>query len=234
MTNVAVEPWHRDLGDHVVGGSVYAVDPSLRVQAAVQLAAARCRVHADVILGPDGRHRGVSWDELTAIRRATPTARIDLHLIVLGQSAGPARVSEERRAIEIAVQVGAEFITVSRQGLALHADELAAARAAGTNLWLELRPDQPGTDAAGIAVDGVLVMLIQPGTKQTANLAHLEKVERLAQNLPVAVDGGVTRTIAARSRQLGAGYTISGRDLLTVTPPRPEDLKKGDTSHATS
>jgi pentose-5-phosphate-3-epimerase len=225
MTEVMVEPWHRDLGDYVVGGSVYAVQPKLRVQAAVQLAAANCRVHADI--GPNGRHRGVSWNELAAIRQAAPTARIDVHLIVIGQSVGAPRLAEERRAIETAVQIGAEFITVSRQVLSRHASELAAARAAGIHLWLEVPPDKPGTDAPGIAVDGVLVMLIQPGTKESADLAHLAKVERLGKTMPVAVDGGVTRKIAAQSRQLGASYTISGRDLFTVTQPTAGHIEKG-------
>jgi pentose-5-phosphate-3-epimerase len=216
MTGVIVEPWHRNLGDHQVGGSVYAVEPGLRVEAAVQLAAARCRVHADVILSPDDRHRGVSWDELTAIRRAAPTARIDLHLIVLGQSMETVRLVEERRAIETAARIGAEFITVSDECLSRHASALAAARSAGTDVWLEVPPGRPDADQPGTAVDGVLVMLIEPGTKQPADVSHLDKVERIARTLPVGVDGGVTRSIAAQCLQLGARYTVSGRDLLTA------------------
>jgi pentose-5-phosphate-3-epimerase len=227
MTGVVVEPWHRAFGDHLVGGSVYAVEPRLRVEAAVQLAAASCRVHADVILGLDDRHRGVSWDELAAIRRAAPTARIDLHLIAPGKSMDTVRLAEERRAIGTAVQIGAEFITVSNRCLSLHATALTGARAAGTDLWLEVPPDKPGTDEPGIAIDGVLVMLIEPGTKQVANLAHLEKVERLARTVQVAVDGGVTRKIAAKCLKLGARYAISGRDLLTVIQPRLENIEKG-------
>jgi len=232
MTGVLVEPWHRDLGDYTVGGSVYAVEPHLRVAAAVQLAGAACRVHADIILGPGERHRGVSFDELTAIRQAAPTARIDVHLITLGQSVGTARLNEERRAIDTAAQVGAEFITVSKKALSLHAALLDHARAAGIQVWLEVPPDKQGTDAHRIAVDGVLVMLIPAGAKKSADLAHLSKVERLGKTMPVAVDGGVTRAIAAQSRQAGACYLISGRDLLTVTHPHV-DTKKGS-PHATS
>jgi pentose-5-phosphate-3-epimerase len=227
MTAVALQPWYRAFDDHVVGGSVYAVKPELRVDAAVQLTAANCRVHADVILGPDNRHRGVSWHELAAIRQAAPTARIDLHLIAPGRSTDTVRLAEERRAIETAVQIGAEFITVNNRCLSRHATALTTARAAGTNLWLEVPPDEPGTDEQGTAVDGILVMLIEPGTKQAANLAHLEKVQRLAQTVPVAVDGGVTRKIAAKCLQLGARYAISGRDLLTVIRPPLENIEKG-------
>ena len=92
---------------------------------------------------------------------------------------------------------------------------------------VEVPPDKPGTDEAGIAIDGVLVMLIEPGTDQTANLAHLEKVERLARSVPVAVDGGVTRRITAKCLKLGARYAISGRDLLTVIQPHLENIEKG-------
>ena len=228
MSGLALQPWHRDYGDYVVGGSVYAVEPALRVEAATQLAAANCRIHADVILGPDARHRGVSWDELAAIRHAIPTGRIDLHLILLGQSVGPVRIAEERLAITTALDIGAEFITVNRQSLTLHAAELAAARAAGMNLWLELPPARSGAAAPSIDIDGVLVMLIQPGTKQAANAAHLAKVERLAtQGMTVGVDGGVTRDIAAHSLQHGARYTVSGRDLLAVTQHHLANIEKG-------
>jgi pentose-5-phosphate-3-epimerase len=227
MTGVALQPWYRAFGDHIVGGSVYAVKPELRVDAAVRLAAANCRVHADIILGLDNRHRGVSWDELAAIRRAAPTAKIDLHLIAPGSSTDTVGLAEERRAIETAVQIGAEFITVNNRCLSRHGSALTAARAAGTNLWLEVPPDEAGTDEQALTIDGLLVMLIEPGTKQAANLAHLEKVEYLAQTVPVAVDGGVTRKIAAKCLQLGARYAISGRDLLTVIRPPLENIEKG-------
>lgn len=224
VTTVQVRPWHHDLGKHVVGGSVYAVEPRLRVEAARRLTEAGCRVHADLILDAGHRHHGVSVDELAAIRRAVPAARIDVHLIVLGSSQDPTALAEEQRVIQAAVAVGAEFITVSPPRLTLHQASLDAARTAGTGLWLEVAPDQPGLDETETAaVDGALVMLIEPGTKHAANLEHLAKVERLAAQLPVAVDGGVTRDIAARCVQLGARYTISGRDLfdLTATPPDP-------------
>jgi pentose-5-phosphate-3-epimerase len=175
----------------------------------------------------------VSVEELAAIRRAAPTARIDVHLIVLGQSVRAGRLAAERRAIAAAVGVGAEFITLGTQHLSLHADELVSARAAGTDLWLEVPPDQPGTGALDLGVDGVLVMLIEPGTRQTADPAHLKKVERLAPSLPVAVDGGVTGTIATRSRLAGARYIISGRALLSVTPATPGHHRERLTPHGT-
>lgn len=51
-----------------------------RLEAAQLLHRNQCRVHVDVIVGPDG-NLGVSWAELAAIRAALPQARIDLHVI---------------------------------------------------------------------------------------------------------------------------------------------------------
>jgi hypothetical protein len=82
--------------------------------------------------------------------------------------------------------------------------------------WVEIPPDDPSFEVPE-SVDGALVMFIQPRTKQRADPAHLEKVSRLARILPVGVDGGITREIAAQCFQAGARYVVSGRDLLTVT-----------------
>jgi pentose-5-phosphate-3-epimerase len=70
-------------------------------------------------------------------------------------------------------------------------------------------------------------MFIQPGTKQRADPAHLEKVSRLARILPVGVDGGITREIAAQCFQAGARYVVSGRDLLTVTHREHRNSERG-------
>jgi pentose-5-phosphate-3-epimerase len=221
MTDVVVETWHSAFPDHAVGGSVYAVEPSLRVTAAMRLSAAGCRVHADIILGPDQLHCGVSWDELSEIRKASPIARIDLHLITLAEPVGPAGLAEECRAIEAALEIGAEWITVGEQQLAQHAKSLAAARRSGVDIWLEIRPQEPGLRAPTAGVDGALIMFIEPGTKQTADPAHLQKIRRLARILPVGADGGITRVVAARCLQAGARYVVSGRDLLTVIAGQP-------------
>jgi pentose-5-phosphate-3-epimerase len=228
VTGVVVETWPRSYADHAVGGSVYAVDPTLRMEAGIQLAAARCRVHGDVILGRDLRNRGVSRHELTAIRQAVPAARMDLHLIALGNSVSAHGLAQERRAIETAMEIGAECITVSEQRLTQHAGALDEARALGIDIWLEIPPDDPGLKVQDAAVDGALVMFIEPGTKQRADPAHLEKVGRLSRILPVGVDGGITRKIAAQCLQSGASYVVSGRDLLTVTHPQPRKQRERD------
>ena len=107
MTGVVVETWPKGCADHTVGGSVYAVDPILRVEAGIQLAAARCRIHGDVILGRDLRSRGVSRHELVAIREAVPAARMDLHLIAPGNLVNGHGLAQESRAIETVMEIGA-------------------------------------------------------------------------------------------------------------------------------
>ena len=82
----------------------------------------------------------------------------------------------------------------------------------------------PGVDGQ---VDGALVMLITPGTKQAADLDQLDKLARLVTKVPVGVDGGVTHRIAKECDDRGASYLVSGRDLLlTSTTTHPHDHER--------
>lgn len=215
MSAIALEPWHQELDDYVVGGSLYAVEPSRRIEAAGLLAAANCRIHADIILAADGTNHGVPWDQLTAIRQAVPEGRIDLHLIVLDSPRHPATMIAAQRTIRLAAALRAEFLTAAADLLALHAAEIDAARCAGVALRQEIAPDDPAA-AAPPEVDGALVMLIPPGTTARADLAQLDRLDLLTgRGIPAGVDGGVTRDIALRSHRAGADYIVSGRGLFT-------------------
>jgi pentose-5-phosphate-3-epimerase len=131
-------------------------------------------------------------------------------------AAWPRIYAQESRAIETAIEIGADCITVSEQRLGRHRGALDEARALGIDIWLEVPPDNPGLEVPE-DVDGTLVMFIKPGMKQRADPAHLAKVSRLARILPVGVDGGITPDIAAQCFQAGACYVVSGRGLLTAT-----------------
>jgi pentose-5-phosphate-3-epimerase len=64
-------------------------------------------------------------------------------------------------------------------------------------------------------------MLIEPGTKGRSAIRRLDVVAACAGHLPVAVDGGVTESIAERSVTAGARSIVVGRALLgdiTETP----------------
>jgi pentose-5-phosphate-3-epimerase len=208
---VTLNDWYRDFPAHTVGGSLYAVPPQHRMEAASLLHRNGCRLHVDVIIGPDG-HRGVGWAELSAVRAALPTARIDLHLVMVDDCVA---IEDETLAIDITRTLTLDAITMSGEQIGRHRARLERLRAAGVDVCEEVRPDAAGPTEPDI--DGALVMFIPPGTKQAADLAQLDKVSKLAASLPVRVDGGITHPIARQCHDRGAGYLISGRDLLTVT-----------------
>ena len=212
MGPIGLNDWHREYPDFTVGGSLYAVQPGQRVQAAELLAGNRCRVHVDVIIGHDGANRGVTWEELQAVRDAVPTARVDLHLIFLHGSTP----DDEAQALQVAASHAMESLAINGGRAARHLDWLTRLRSDGVLLLEELPPETTAPVLDG-RVDGALVMFIAPGTKDTADLGQLDKVQRLARALPVAVDGGVTRAVAHESYERGAGYLISGRDLFRTT-----------------
>jgi pentose-5-phosphate-3-epimerase len=78
----------------------------------------------------------------------------------------------------------------------------------------------PSTADLGVArddVDGTLVMFIEPGTQDVADSGQLSNAADLSGQLPIAVDGGISRTLASRCREHGASLLIAGRALLAVT-----------------
>lgn len=212
---VALHDWYREYPRHTVGGSLYAVPAELRVAAARRLQAAGCRIHVDVIVGPDG-HRGVGFDEVAAVRAAVPAGRIDLHLIaVAGADAGA--VAPE--LVTAALAVGADAVTLPAAVVEGATDAVATLRAAGVQVNEEIPPASAGPAADRADIDGCLVMLIESGTKQAADPANLAKIERLSPHSRVGVDGGVTRDLARACYAAGARYLVSGRDLFAVTTP---------------
>lgn len=225
--SVGLQPWHRDLGDHVVSGSLYAVPRALRLEAARALDEARCRVHVDVVLGPDG-HQGVGWAELYAVREALPGAVIDLHLIVLHGRPGDDEALAVRAAQELRLATLATAAPVIRRNRA----GLDAVRARGTALFEQVTPGTPGTGEPHDHLDGALVMLVTPGTtREPADADALTTVETLARTLPVGVDGGVTPEIARRCRDLGAELVVSGRHLFVEAPVEPRLAGQGPGSN---
>lgn len=213
---VVVQPWHRAHPPGSVGGSIYAVDHPHRVSAARALTDEGCRVHADVILDEAGRHQGVTWAELAEIRRSVPDAVLDLHLIHLGRPRPEQLLAHLDRALQAVGSLAVSAVTLAPAQISEHRDRLDRLRRSGHQLWAEVHPSTRAADLDGLDVDGVLVMFIQPGTKDAADLGQLAKVAELGRRLPVGVDGGITRTIAPRCLAGGASYVVSGRDLLDV------------------
>ena len=212
--SLVLRPWHRDLGDHVVSGSLYAVPYAARLEAARALDEARCRVHVDVVIGAHG-HEGVGWAELYAVRDLLPDALIDLHLIVLHD--GPC--ADEAVAVRAAHELRLATLATAAPQIRRNRAGLDAVRARGTALLEQVVPGTPGTVEPHDRLDGALVMLVPPGTtREPADAAALTTVETLARTLPVGVDGGVTPEIARRCRELGAVVVVSGRHLFSDVP----------------
>ncbi|MFT4232330.1 MAG: hypothetical protein QM606_06100 [Leucobacter sp.] len=234
MTDADISPgvglasWATDLPAGAVAGSIYAVGPDRRIEAAKELAARGMPIHADLILAPGdgdggdgvgtaGRivHLGVAPHEIRALRAALPDARIELHVILL-DGAGLVGGSVEMRALtEFAREVGAERIVLPEW---LAGDDAVCAAFAGSGcaVWRELPPTYTVGDLAAGRFGGSLVMLIAPGTRDTADPALLERVAALAPSCDVAVDGGVTPELAVRALSSGAQYVVAGRSLFTT------------------
>lgn len=221
---VRLHPWHRAFPPHVIGGSLYAVPPALRPRAAAQLDAEHCRVHIDVILGPDG-HRGVAPEEIDAIAAAVPQGRLDLHLILVDQppqGIAEAVTREVDRMLAIAERLSVAGVTLPTRLASVHGAAVERLRAGGVPVFLEVGPrDDVFGEDGGFAtdapvVDGCLVMLIEPGTRGQADPGLIDRVGRLAPTTPVAVDGGVTAELARACVAAGAHYVVSGRALFDL------------------
>lgn len=190
-----------------LAGSIYAVPESIRLAAAQRLAQEKLWIHADVIVD-DLTHRGVdlSLVRTLADRQLGP---LDVHLIA-AELDGPL---QEVCAAKV------DRVTVPFESCGDVAAVAERIRSGGAEAWLAVAPQ---TGLAVIqssldAVDGVLVMLINPGSSDVADPALLAKLEHLGPALPVGVDGGVDETNLSACLRAGARYIVSGRALFSAT-----------------
>ena len=204
----ALARWHEDFSGSLAG-SVYAAIGS-RVALAGELADAGLAVHVDVMAVSEGLPPGVSLAELQMISAVVDRQQIGVHLI------GSADFVDAVLPKILALHPGVVF-------LPWHAfsDERAnAVRASGGSAWIAVWREWDGLHDPRWPSDpdGLLVMLIEPGTRDRAHLDRLGLVtactERFSE-LPVAVDGGVTEEIAPLCAAAGVSQIVVGRALLT-------------------
>ena len=205
MTILNAELLGRGVGIDL-SGSLYAVRSEDRPAVAGLLSEQKLWVHADVFA--DLRH-GVSLDLIAELDGA-----VDVHLLT----------ADAMDALDAVCRAPVARVTFPFEGVPDVAAVTARIRAAGASPWLAIAP-QTNLDVCADAlphVDGLLVMLITPGSSDQADPALLSKVRRASPALPVGVDGGVGETNLADVVAAGATYVVIGRRLFPTDQERSQ------------
>ena len=195
-----------------LAGSLLAAPADERAAYAHRLAAAGAWVHLDLIDHAYPLGVGVSPDLLAELD--TLRDRIEVHLLV----------SDPVRVLPTVLTHRPARVTIQVEDVAApHGPRLAeaaqACAAAGTALWVGIAPETPAdvVDAVRASVDGVLVMLAEPGRAGTvAQPALVERVAAL-RALPSGVDGGVTERAFPDLTAAGVDHVVMGRRLWALT-----------------
>lgn len=191
----------------VLSASLYAVAPQARMPAAGRVGRGGHWLHAD-LLGDGLAPTGVGLDLIGDLRIAG-LGPIDVHLMT----------TSTRAAIDAVLEVGVQRITWQFEAGLDVAETAEAIRAKDVSPWLAVAPTTSLALLAPVlgAVDGILVMLIEPGTQQAADLTRLDDVTALSAELPVGVDGGLDDVGLGRALDAGARYCVVGRALFAAS-----------------
>jgi ribulose-phosphate 3-epimerase len=193
-------------GTATLAGSLLAAAPERRVDEARELTAARAWCHVDVMDGRFTPHKGLP---VTTIRRLADAGcgPVDVHLMV----ADPLPV------LESVLAYPPDRVTVHLESTNDPEALAQTIRDADCSPWLAISPRTAHEASVEhlAAFDGILIMLVQPGSRDTeADLGLLAKVRELRTHIPVGVDGGVTEANVAGCMRAGATYVVAGRSLL--------------------
>jgi pentose-5-phosphate-3-epimerase len=200
-------PWHERFRGQLAG-SVYAAPSESRLAAAESLSAAGMNVHVDVMAETEGLPAGVSMAELADIVSVVGPSRVEVHLI------GSAEFVDTKLLRVLQLRLAKVFLPWE----AFTERRAEALRAVGSSAWIALWREWDGRHPSAppwrCTPDGVLVMLIEPGSLDRCTVDRLDVATACAGTLPVAVDGGVTETVAERSVAAGVRSVVVGRALL--------------------
>lgn len=185
--------------------SIYAASPNLRTALALRAMQEGLWIHVDIIRDSQGRDLGVDLATLREIT-ARGQCRVDVHLIGAAAAA----------AFPEVCALGCARVTVAPECCSDIAGMSAAAHRSGAQFWIALAPPTDAEDLLPMVpvVDGVLVMLLTPGTREPADLSLLSKARTLASLLPTGVDGSVDVSNVSACLEAGARYIVSGRGLI--------------------
>jgi pentose-5-phosphate-3-epimerase len=208
--NVRLAAWAEPLKASVAA-SIYALPPQDRVWGARAAHAAGHWVHADVILqqGPGMTvvNIGVDVEQIKEGLRQVPDMRLDVHLMVL-----PGTRRWEQAVDQIASALAGTAVT-RWSAVSAVLDRLKPRIQVDCEKWVEVWLPRDGAIAPTEA-NGVLAMLIEPGTKGLADPAMIEMLSSLSRGARVGVDGGVTPSLASMALTAGASYLVVGRALF--------------------
>lgn len=211
--------------DAVLSASLYAVAPWARMEAAARVGRLGHWLHAD-LLGEGHVPTGVGLDFIADLARAG-VGPIDVHVMT----------TEARGVIDDVLELGVHRVTWQFEAGIDVPETAEAIRAQGASPWLAVAPATPLALLAPAlrAVDGILLMLIEPGTTQSADLTRLDAVAALRvagasdgrDELPFGVDGGLGPDVLGRALAAGVRYCVVGRalfaadNLTTTSDSRP-------------
>lgn len=193
-------------GTATLAGSLLAAAPERLLGEARALTAAGAWCHVDVMDGYFTPHKGLP---LTTIHRLADAgcAPVDVHLMV----------TDPLPVLESVLAYPPDRVTVHLESAARPEELAQTIRDAACSPWLAISP-QTAYEASIehlAAFDGVLIMLVQPGARDTeADTGLLAKVRELRTHIPVGVDGGLTEANVAGCLRAGATYIVAGRSLL--------------------
>ena len=193
-------------GGATLAGSLLAAGTAPLVETARALRDVGAWCHVDVMDGIFTPHRGLPTATLRELASAG-CGPIDAHLML----------ADPEPVLAAVLRHPPDRVTVHLESSGSPEAAARRIRDAGSSPWLAISPRTPYLASLDHleAFDGVLVMLISPGARDTAaDLELLAKVRQLRERIPVGVDGGVTAANAGQCLQAGARYLVSGRSLL--------------------
>lgn len=194
-----------------LAGSLLAAPDDQRTAYAHRLAEAGAWVHLDLIDHAYPLGVGVSPDLLGEL--GAHRDRIEVHLLVSDPIRALPTVLTHRPA-RVTLQV--EDVAAPR-GPRL-AEAAQASAAVGTELWLGIAPESSldVIDEVRASVEGILVMLAEPG--RVGTVAQPAMVSRVAalRELPCGVDGGVTERAFTDLNSAGVNHIVMGRRLWAL------------------
>jgi pentose-5-phosphate-3-epimerase len=193
-----------------LAGSLLAVNPALRLDAASELWARGAWAHADVISGGYGSRPSVTLDEIRTL--ASVGGPIDVHLMV-----------DDVAGWLAALPTGLSRITIQSERLQSGLTELITlARQRASTVWVGVDTGVAPPPPAVAEADGVLHMLVPPAVD-----GHSLDPDRLAALRTdtfsgTGVDGGVRAGHVDAIARAGAQYVVVGRSLFTA-PTAPKE-----------